>query len=79
MEHVSGGTWFNTGVCVCQRYRALGVCVLLLFAWAKLFAWGGGGTVEDMCVFITEYLLQICSHVLGETTSRGLCGLVCRV
>ncbi len=30
----------------------------------KLFAWGGGGTLNG-------------GHVLRETTSQGLCGLVC--
>ncbi len=38
------------------------MCVCLLLQDLKLFAWGGG---------------DIGGHVLRETTSRGLCGLVC--
>ena len=40
----------------------LSMCVCLLLQDTKLFAWGGG---------------DIGGHVLRETTSRGLCGLVC--
>jgi hypothetical protein len=39
-----------------------GVCVYTAGPSTKLFAWGGG---------------VIGGHVLRETTSRGLCGLVC--
>ena len=42
--------------------REYGVCFITAGPITKLFAWGG----EDCG-----------GHVLRETTSRGLCGLVC--
>jgi len=44
-------------------WEFLGVCFITAGPSTKLFAWGGG---EDSG-----------GHVLRETTSRGLCGLVC--
>ncbi len=68
-----------------------GVCLLLQYLLQSGSRGGGGGTMEDMCyvcvcVFITAgpntklFALgggDIGGHVLRETTSRGLCGLVC--
>jgi hypothetical protein len=57
-------------------FTAVPVCVCYTVPIAKLF----------VCVFITAGPIQSCSrggrgdmggHVLRETTSRGLCGLVC--
>jgi hypothetical protein len=62
---VCGGEGY---VCVFIRDIVWKVCVCVcVFITAgpstKLFTWGGGGDMGG--------------HVLRETTSRGLCGLVC--
>jgi hypothetical protein len=49
---------------MCVLITAVPVCVFIAaVSITKLFSWGGGG--DDG------------GHVLRETTSRGLCGLVC--
>jgi hypothetical protein len=42
------------------------VCVFITVPITKLFGWGGKGLKGESG-----------GHVLRETTSRGLCGLVC--
>jgi hypothetical protein len=53
----------NVPITLCNKDTLVCVCVFITAGPStKLFLWGGG---------------DIGGHVLRETTSRGLCGLVC--
>ena len=68
------------------KFRIRGVCVYYCSTYNKAVRVRGGDFLGCVCLLL-QYLLQsfsrVCGrgnnggHVLRETTSRGLCGLVC--